>query len=259
MNRIPFLGSSPASVARSAVGRPEADPGAFPLLGMCAGAALQIGPPHAWVDENAVAEVLKCRGEAGWQAAAQAVIDGCAHMPDPQERMRLLERLSDELGPARYPALIGVLCTVGERASAAAQAAVADTLTDALYSNRLPTGRRLAWGSAQEYGGGAVGSLGPIEYLCAWHAEPNGAAILSQAQFDPALRALLGLLSQAEGARALYCERLQAVADDPLQTALSCDTRQGLRDLASTWEHCATDLHAPVEAFLANLRNPWGY
>lgn len=259
MNRIPFLAAASTSVAQPPVGRPQTHPGEFPLLGLCARATLQIGPPRSWVVENSAIEALDCRGEVGWEAAAQALIDGCAHTPDPQERMCLLERLSDELGPARYTVLIGVLCTVGERGSVAAQVSVADTLADALCSGRLPMGRRAAWGSAQEHGGGACGSLGPIEYLCAWYAEPNGAAILSAAQFDPALRALLGLLSRADGARTLYCERLQAVADDPLQTALSCDTRQGLRDLAGTWGHCAADLHAPVVAFLANLRKPWGY
>lgn len=259
MTRIQFLVAAPAPAVLPPAGAPVDDTGAFPALGTPAGVPLQIGPARPWFDENAAAEALDRRGEAGWEAAAQAVIDGCAHMSDAQDRMRLLERLGDELGPARYPALIGVLCTVGERGGAAAQVAVADTLADALCSGRLPTGRRAAWGSAQEHGGCAGASLGPIEYLCAWHAEPNGAAMLPAAQFDPALRALLGLLSHAEAAHTLYCERLQAVADDPLQTALSRDTRQGLRGLADTWARCAADLHAPVDAFLANLRNSWGY
>jgi len=193
--------------------------------------------------------VLELRADPDWPAAAQALIDGCAYLPDAQARVQLLERLCDALGPALYPALIGVLCMVGDQGSEAARAVVADTLVDALCSGRLPSGRRAAWGAASS-DVRSTRSLGPVEYLCAWHAEPGVQQALSAPNFDRALRSLLALVSQTGAARSLYCERLRAVADDPLGGALSRGTRDGLRQLASAWDTCGSDLQVPVDAFM---------
>lgn len=207
-------------------------------------------------DKHAGAPEL--RADPDWVSAAQILVDGCAYLPGMQARVQLLERLGNSLGPALYPALIGVLCTIGDQGSDAAMAAVADTLVEALRSGRLPSGRRAAWGAAPAVSAQAQGTrcLGPVEYLCAWHAEPaapQGAA-MSALQFDRALRALLALVSQTDMARALYCERLRAVADDPLGGALSRGTRGAMRQLASSWETCGADFQVPVDAFVDAAR-----
>lgn len=86
------------------------------------------------------------RIDPDWLGAAQLLVDGCAYLPAMQARVQLLERLCAALGPALYPALIGVLCTIGDQGSDAAMAAVADTLVEAMRTGRLPGGRRAAWG-----------------------------------------------------------------------------------------------------------------
>lgn len=77
---------------------------------------------------------------------------------------------------------------------------------------------------------------------------------MSDVQFDRALRALLVLVSQNAIARALYCERLRAVADDPLEGALSRGTRAAIRQLAASWETCGVDFQLPVDAFVEAAR-----
>lgn len=188
---------------------------------------------------------------ADWAAAAQLLVDGCAWLPQAQDRVRLLERLCEALGTALYPTLIGVLAHVGDRGTPAARAAVARTLMDGLCSGRVPSGRLAAWGTpTATAAGGAMRSLGPIEYLCAWYAQPGGPQALQAAEFTPALAALLRLVSEVDPARRLYCERLRSAADDPLDAALARGTRAGLRQLADTWQHCGADLDRAVAAFV---------
>lgn len=195
------------------------------------------------------------RPRPDWQAAAQLLIDGCAHLREPSARVELLERLCSALGDELYPALLGVLCTVGERGSVHAQRAVASTLVDALRSGRVPSGGRPAWGaSAPRSGAHSLRRLGPLEYLCAWYAQPGGMAPPSAAGFDRALQALLALVASDDDARLLYCARLRAVADDPLSGTLTRSTRDGLQQLAQVWQRDGGHPQAAVDAFLQALR-----
>lgn len=194
---------------------------------------------------------LSLRSRPDWNAAAQHLIDGCAHLPDAASRVELLERLCVALGDELYPALLGVLCTIGERAAPPARRAVAGALIDGLRSGRVPSGRRPAWGSP---GAASMRSLGPIEYLCAWYAQGGGAQPPSASSFDRAMRSLLSLVSASDEARLMYAQRLAAVADDPLSGTLTRGTRDGLRQLASRWEADAGDVQAPVDAFLHALQ-----
>ena len=100
--------------------------------------------------EPSTAPTLKA--EPQWDAAAQLLVDGCAHAPDAAYRVDLLERLCLALGDQLYPAFLNVLCIVSERGTPAAQVAVADALVDALRSGRLPAGRRAAWGVGRDPG-----------------------------------------------------------------------------------------------------------
>lgn len=180
------------------------------------------------------ADERRLKAAPDWSAAAQLLIDGCAHAPDAAWRLDLLERLCLALGDALYPAFLNVLAVVGERGTAGAQAAVADALVDALRSGRLPAGRRAAWG-AQRRDLAVGAALGPLEYLCTWYAEPQGADTPSAARFERTLVALLALVSHSERAKALYVARLRALADDPLDGTLSRGARAALRALADAW------------------------
>ncbi|MFD1711855.1 hypothetical protein FVQ98_17695 [Ottowia sp. GY511] len=207
------------------------------------------------------APTLVPKTEPDWSGAAEVLIEGCAHLPTPEERVRWLERLCISLGDALYPAFLQVLCRVGEHGDAAAQKAVADTLVLALQTGRLPSGRHTAWGATH---GTATRAMGPVEYLCAWHAQPDNRGPLAATAFDRAARAVLGLVSHSDQARRMYCAKLLADAEDPLGGAWARGTRPALAAMARSWgavsattspQRAAADA---VDAFLAELRRSGG-
>jgi hypothetical protein len=198
------------------------------------------------------------RADPDWYSAAEALIEACAHLPTPEDRVRWLERLCLSLGDTLYPAFLHVLCRIGEYGDSHAQKAVADVLVLALQSGRLPSGRHAAWGAMH---GAATRIMGPIEYLCAWHAQPDGRGQLNVTAFDRAARALIGLVSHSDSARHLYCAKLLADAEDPLGGAWSRVTRQALQAMVRAWaagpnpQRAAADA---VDAFLAGMRQSEG-
>ena len=178
---------------------------------------------------------MRLKAAPDWSAAAQLVVDGCVHGPDAAYRVELLERLAGALGDALYPAFVQVLAVIGERGTPAVQAAVAEALVDALRAGRLPAGRRSAWGAGAR-GSAALGAaLGPVEYLCAWYADPGAADAPSALRFDGALRALLALLSSSPRAQSVYATRLVALADDAPEGTLSRAARAVLRAVGTAW------------------------
>ncbi|HEX6707412.1 MAG TPA: hypothetical protein VF169_21825 [Albitalea sp.] len=194
-----------------------------------------------------------------WLAAAQALIDGCLDLREDEDRVALLIAVCEGLGDELYPAFIRVLWTIGQHGDHAAHAAVARALVHALRTGRLPGGRRSAWGaSAVASSTAAYGRtrlLGPLEYLCVWHAQTDPARALSAAQFHTAARALMDLIAASREARLLYCEKLLADVDDPIVGALARPTREGLRQLATAWAEGASASDASAR-FLCALRGP---
>ena len=188
--------------------------------------------------------------EPRWAPAAQALVDGCVDLHDDEDRVALLAAVCEHLGDELYPAFLRVLWTIGRHGDHAACAAVAQALVHALRTGRLPSGRRSAWGegaaaappTAGAYG--RVRCLGPLEYLCAWHAQADPVRALSAAQFHLAARVLMDLVAASADARALYCDKLLADAADPLPGALTRHTREAVRALATAWAAGA----APFEA-----------
>ncbi|MCF6211485.1 MAG: hypothetical protein L3J88_08175 [Gammaproteobacteria bacterium] len=190
-----------------------------------------------------------------WHAAAQALIDGCAALDSSELRVRLMERLCTDLGENLYPAFLKILCAVGEFGDRNAQGIVAETLVHALSTGRLPSGKHAAWGATTVKTGGSFGqtrSLGPIEYLCAWYAQPAGRSPLSASAFDHTARALLSLVSVNADAKTLYCAKLRADVDDPLEGALARPTRQALGELIRVWQAGGAP-EAIVECYLSTL------
>ena len=207
------------------------------------------------MNSPALAPVLK--PDPDWSGAAEVLIEGCVYLPTAEERERWLERLCLSLGDALYPAFLQVLCRIGEHGDASAQKAVADTLVLALQTGRLPSGRHTAWGATH---GAATRAMGPIEYLCAWHAQPDNRGLLGATAFDRAARAVLGLVSHSDTARRMYCAKLLADAEDPLGGAWSRGTRPALAAMARSWSAPAANTTPQraaadaVDAFLAELR-----
>jgi hypothetical protein len=190
-----------------------------------------------------MAETASLMPEPRWALAAQALVDGCIDLPDDEQRIALLSTVCNGLGDELYPAFLRVLWIIGQQGDHAARAAVAQALVHALRTGRLPSGRRGAWGASpaapsatpHAAGFGSTRSLGPLEYLCAWHAQADPARALPAAQFDSAARSLMELIATSAEARLLYCEKLLGDVDDPMGGALTRGTREALRALATAW------------------------
>ena len=194
--------------------------------------------------------------EPRWAQAAQALVEGCLDLQTDEDRVALLAEVCEGLGDELYPAFLRVLAIIGQQGDHAARAAVAQALVHALRTGRLPSGRRTAWGANPAMqpaaGYGSTRSLGPLEYLCAWHAQAEPERALTTAQFQDAAPALMDLIASSDQARALYCEKLLADAGDPIAGALTRQTRHALRELVLAWAAGATSLDASAR-FLAAL------
>jgi hypothetical protein len=197
--------------------------------------------------------------EPDWVGAAQALVDGCVDLPTDEDRVALLGAVCHGMGDELYPAFIRVLWAIGQHGDHNAKAAVARALVHALRTGRLPSGRRGAWGGTErpdEYAAyGRMRNLGPIEYVCAWHAQTDAVRALTAAQFHCAARALMDLISCSKEARLLYCEKLLADVDDPIGGALARYTRDALRALATAWAEGASSSDASAR-FLCTLQRP---
>lgn len=152
--------------------------------------------------------------------------------PDDDARVRLMERVWSRFGDDHYPAFLHLLCAIQQFGNPRARAIVADTLAAALATARLPSGRLAAWGAA---GGGAARRVGPIEFLCAWHAQTGAARPLVRTDFEFALQRLIELFSASEKASRLYIEALLAQAGTPMEGSFSRPTRGLLENVARRW------------------------
>lgn len=192
--------------------------------------------------------------DAGWAQAAQALVEGCLDLNRDEDRVALLVAVCRGLGDDLYPAFLRVLWIIGRQGDHGARAAVAEALVHALRTGRLPSGRRAAWGASLPAATpfGTTRSLGPIEYLCAWHVQAEAPHDLPAIPFESGAVALMELIGTSADARALYCEKLLAEVDDPIAGALTRPTRQALRALATAWSQGATPRDACAR-FLAAL------
>jgi hypothetical protein len=180
--------------------------------------------------------------------AAQALVDGCLDLSCDDDRVELLDRICSGLGDELYPTFVHVLWMIGRHGDHHAREVIARSLVHALRTGRLPSGRRGAWGTSR----GSSRSLGPIEYLCTWYAQQDGASTLSLEQFQSGTCSLMELVAASADARLLYCEKLLADADDPIGGIFSRTTRAGIRALAESWKQGATPGDASTQ-FLHGL------
>jgi hypothetical protein len=199
--------------------------------------------------------------EPDWGAATQTLINGCGTLVNPEQRVRFMDRVCFSLGDQLYPAFLKLLCMVNDHGDETARQAVAQTLVHALSTGRMPSGRLNAWGGYAIEGRSAAGhtrSLGPIEYLCAWHAQQSGEDPLPAAAFDNAAKSVVALVSTDPQAQALYCAKLRQDIDDPLGGSLTRSTRAGLSALVAAWEK-GDPPETVVQSLLSALHGtPWG-
>ena len=182
---------------------------------------------------------LRLSERPDWHAATRELVAGFAALDAPEERVRLMDKLCERLGGSLYPAFLQILCIVERDGDERVRLLVIDTLMHALATGRLPVGRVPAWGAPRALGATAFEqgrSLGPIEYLCAWYAQPSELPPLDAGAFGEFASGLLRLVSGSRSARALYRAKLLEAAEDPSSGALARETRAALAALADEWQ-----------------------
>jgi len=182
-----------------------------------------------------------------WHGAAHELVGTLCALDDGERRIQLLERVCTNLGDALYPAFLQLLYAIERDGDVPARERVARTLVDCLLSGRLPSGRLPAWGASrvpQSSPFGQVRTLGPIEYVCAWHGQPSSLTVLPDERFDTIVTSLLTLVAAHRPAAELYARKLLSDAEDPLGGSLGGATREGLGELARAWLDGASPLEA---------------
>ncbi len=198
---------------------------------------------------------MKLSDHPQWHDAAQLLVDGFAEFSSLEDRIRLMDRLCDGLGGSLYPAFLQILYNVERNGDDQSKHLVTETFVHALATGRLPSGKMSAWGSTSTITDTAFGqtrSLGPIEFLCAWYAQPSGLPPLTRGAFVDVATCLLRLVSTNPQAQAMYRAKLMADVEDPLSGSLSSQSRTAMRTLAEQW-HAGSDPEPVVDAFLASL------
>jgi hypothetical protein len=201
------------------------------------------------------AEQLK--DDPAWESAARSFVAGIATLPTRDERVRLIEQVWAELGDMLYPAFIKILCAIAHWGDASARRLTAEALAHALATARLPSGPTPAWGSSSwsPLPAGAPGAgwharparnLGPLEFLCVWHAQRGAEGRLDQQDFAYAVRKIIELFDAAPEAAALYSAKLLDDVANPIEGAFSRQTRALIASIAHDWS-----AHLPAETIVA--------
>jgi hypothetical protein len=173
-----------------------------------------------------------------WHSAAQRLVSGCVTLDDLNQRVALMEKVCEGLGDELYPAFLKILCMVGKGGDQVARHLITETLVQALLTGRLPSGKMTAWGANSTTGNSLFGqtrNLGPIEYIFTWYAQPSGRTPLPIQGFHQAAYELIELISSNSQAKELYCTKLSADIEDPLDGSLSRKTRLAIGNFVETW------------------------
>jgi len=182
---------------------------------------------------------VQLKSNPNWQLAASQLILGCEILSQMSDRLALIEKLATSLGDSLYPAFIQILCVVNTTPSQQGKKRLTEALVQAISTGRLPTGQLSAWGLTSVSENSACGqkrSLGPIEYLCVWYAQPSGRSPLSEHSFRAGLQHLMSLIDLDDDARQLYCEKLSSEIECPMGGALSSATRSAMAQLVDSWQ-----------------------
>jgi hypothetical protein len=174
-----------------------------------------------------------------WHAASQRLVGGCLSLNELDQRVELMEKVCTGLGDNLYPAFLKILCLIGKRGDLAAQQLITEALVQALLTGRLPSGKLSAWGSSSVSGDNFFGqtrNLGPIEYIFTWYAQPSGRTPLPVHSFHKATLDLLDLISSNKHAKQLYCAKLSADIEDPLDGSLSSKSRLAIGNFVDAWK-----------------------
>jgi len=173
-----------------------------------------------------------------WHGAATELVASFVNLSETEQRIRVMDKLCERLDGGMYPAFLKILEIVQLCGDEDVKRLVAKTFCEALVSGRLPEGRIPAWGAEHVLTNSAFGQtrrLGPLEYVCAWYAQPGNLPALSRAEFRSITGTLLALFSSTDEVRQLYCSKLLDDSKDALDGSLSSRTRTGLGRLSEYW------------------------
>jgi len=192
-----------------------------------------------------------------WVAASDELARQLQQLNDLDARVELLDTLCVHLGPDLYPAFLQLLFFTENNKNTETQKQLTDTLAYAMSTGRLPCGNLPAWGStntASPIPYNTSRALGPIEFLCAWYAQPTNLPQLNDATFDKALSALLRLINSNRATRKMYCYNLNMYSIDHSIGTFSSATRNAMAKLAQAWNtnDCSDKLAAQ---FIANIKS----
>jgi hypothetical protein len=175
-----------------------------------------------------------------WWSAAQMLVSGFNKLDDLNQRIVLMEMVCDGLGDELYPAFLKILCMVGKNGDQESKQLITETLVQALLTGRLPSGTMTAWGAKTATSSnplfGQTRTLGPIEYVFTWYAQPSSRVPLPIQGFHQAASELLELISSNPKAKQLYCTKLSADIEDPLDGSLARTTRTAIGSFVKAWE-----------------------
>jgi len=174
-----------------------------------------------------------------WHAAAQELANQMLHIPEQDERVRLLEAICVRLDNGLYPALLHLLYCIEQFGDSTVKQEIVGTLQFAMSTGRLPSGKLPAWGASEQMQDNPFGqtrNVGPIEFLCAWYAQPSNLPTIDRNTFTTICTSMIRLVSSDLLARDMYREKLLVDADDPLSGSLSSKTRHAIRNLATHWQ-----------------------
>jgi len=173
-----------------------------------------------------------------WITASHELANQLQQLTDMDSRVELLETLCTRLGSDMYPAFLQLLFFVEHHTSAKVQKQITDTLAYAIGTGRLPSGTFPAWGSTRSRTSSPYSTtraLGPIEFLCAWYAQPTNLPPLNDTAFDEALSTILRLVDSNRTTRKMYCYNLNMDAINDSIGMFSSATRTGIAKLAKAW------------------------
>lgn len=181
---------------------------------------------------------IKSTVKPDWIAASHELVSQLQQLNDIDSRVELLDALCNRLGPDMYPAFLQLLFYIEHHSDNKIQKQLTDTLVYAMSTGRLPSGILPAWGSTSSTTSNRYSTsraLGPIEFLCAWYAQPTNLPKLHDATFDDALSTLLRLVDSNRTARKMYCYNLNMDSINDSIGMFSRATRAGITKLAKAW------------------------
>jgi hypothetical protein len=174
-----------------------------------------------------------------WHMAAQRLVSGCLALDNQDQRVELMETVCFGLGDELYPAFLHILCIIGQHGDHESRHLITDTLVNSLLMGRLPSGKLASWGASKFDSNALLGktsSLGPVEYLFIWYSQPSGDLNLPIQSFQQAALDLLTLISSNSRAKFLYCKKLKADIEIPLDGCLSGKTKNAINAFLQAWE-----------------------